>query len=346
MKAALAHSFGPPRSLVTADVPDPVAGPAEVLIEVAAAGVNFPDLLVVAGTYQILPPPPFTPGKEVAGIVRAVGEGVDRVAVGDRVVAQLEHGGYAELVAVPQAQVVSLPDGASFIDGAALGLAALTAHFALVRRAGLRPGETVLVTGASGGVGAAGVQIAKALEATVLAVVRDEEQAVAAKAQGADHVLLAGPSMRDEVKALTRGRGADVVLEMVGGDVFAQALRSTAWEGRLVVIGFASGDLPLVKAGHVLVKNISVMGLQVSDYRDREPESMRTVLADLLRLHVEGRLTVPVVRTYPLELAGEALEAIRSKAVTGKVVLTCRPSEERDRDLSPDGPDGTLTPWR
>nr|WP_239520693.1 NADPH:quinone oxidoreductase family protein [Blastococcus saxobsidens] len=306
-------------------MPDPVAGPGEVLVGVAAAGVNFPDILVVAGQYQILPERPFSPGKEIAGTVRAVGPGVDGFAVGDRVLAQIEHGGYAELVAVPAPQVVALPDEVPFVDAAAFGLGAITAHFALVRRAGLRPGETVLVTGAGGGVGSAGVQIAKALGASVVAVAQDEERAALARSQGADSVVLAGPSMRDEVMALTDGHGADVVLELVGGEVFAQSLRCTAWEGRLVVIGFASGDLPTIKAGHVLVKNLAVLGLQVSDYRDREPESVRAATEHLLELYVAGRLTVPVARTYPLEQAGAALEAVRSGSVAGKVVLTVDP---------------------
>ncbi|RZU32373.1 NADPH:quinone oxidoreductase family protein [Blastococcus saxobsidens] len=325
MRAALVQEFGPPETLVAGELADPVAGPGEVLVEVAAAGVNFPDILVVAGEYQILPERPFSPGKEIAGTVRAVGSGVAGFAVGDRVLAQIEHGGYAELVTVPEPQIVALPDEVPFVDAAAFGLGAITAHFALVRRAGLRPGETVLVTGAGGGVGSAGVQIAKALGATVVAVAQDEERAALARSQGADSVVLAGPSMRDEVLALTEGHGADVVLELVGGEVFAQSLRCTAWEGRLVVIGFASGDLPTIKAGHVLVKNLAVLGLQVSDYRDREPESVRAAIEHLLQLYVAGRLTVPVARTYPLEQAGAALEAVRSGSVAGKVVLTVDP---------------------
>ncbi len=327
MRAALVEDFGPPQVLVTREVPDPVAGAGEVLVEVAAAGVNFPDVLVVAGSYQILPERPFSPGKEVAGTVRAVGAGVDRFAPGDRVVAQIENGGYAELVVAPEAQVVALPDGVAFPEAAALGLASITAHFALVRRAGLRPGETVLVTGAGGGVGSAGVQIAKALGARVIAVARDEDRAAVAAQLGADHVLVAGPGLRDEVMALTDRRGADVVLESVGGDVFAQALRCTSWEGRLVVIGFASGGLPTIKAGHLLVKNIAVLGLQVSDYRDREPDAVRQVVEELLDLHVQGRLAVPVDRTHPLEEAGDALAAVQAGGLRGRVVLTVRRPE-------------------
>lgn len=326
MRAAVVDKFGPPNSLVIREVANPLAGPGEVLVEVEAAGVNFPDVMVVAGTYQNLPERPFSPGKEAAGTVRAVGDGVDRVRVGDRVLVQIEYGGYAELVVAPERQVVALPDAVPFLDAATLGLAAITAHFALVRRANLQPGETVLVTGAGGGVGSAGVQIAKALGATVIAVARDEERAILARQQGADHVLVAGPSLRDEVMALTHRGGANVVLESVGGDVFTQALRCTAWEGRLVVVGFASGDLPTVKVGHLLVKNLAVMGIQVSDYRDREPDTVRQIIEELLELYVQGRLTVPIDRTYPLDQAGTALAAVEAGGLRGRVVLTCRPA--------------------
>jgi NADPH:quinone reductase-like Zn-dependent oxidoreductase len=310
-------------------VADPVATPGTVLIDVAAAGVNFPDVLVVAGTYQILPPRPFTPGKEVAGTVRAVGDGVTSLRTGDRVLAQVEHGGYAELVAAPADQVVLLGDGIPDVEAAALGLAALTAHVALRRRARLQPGETVLVTGAGGGVGAAAVQLAKAWGATVIAVARDADRAAVSTAQGADHALVAGPDLRNEVRALTAGRGADVVVETVGGEVFTQALRATAWEGRLVVVGFASGEVPILKAGHLLVKNMSVLGLQVSDYRDREPETLRAAFDDLLALHAEHRLAVPVARTYPLDRAGDALADVQRGGLSGRVVLTCRPTRHR-----------------
>lgn len=329
MRAALVENFGPPKSLVIGEVADPIAGPGEVLVEVAAAGVNFADVLVVAGSYQILPELPFSPGKEIAGTVRAVGPGANRVRVGDRVLAQIEYGGYAQLVVAPERQVVVLADAVPFHEAAALGLAAITAHFALVRRANLRAGETVLVTGAGGSVGSAGVQIAKALGASVIAVARDQQRASLAARQGADHVLVAGPSLRDEVMALTHRCGANVVLESVGGELFAQALRCTAWEGRLVVIGFASGDLPTVKAGHLLVKNLTVMGIQVSDYRDREPDTVRQVIEELLELHVQGRLVVAIDHTYPLEQAGAALAAVAAGGLRGRVVLTCRPAPDQ-----------------
>jgi NADPH:quinone reductase len=331
MRASVVKDFGPPESLQLAEMPDPEAQPGTVVVRVEAAGVNFPDVLVVAGTYQILPSRPFSPGKEVAGTVHAIGEGVSDLSVGDRVMAQVEYGGYAELVEVPAGQVVPLPDELPAVEAAAMGLTGLTAHVALQRRARLRPGETVLVTGAGGGVGAAGVQLAKAWGATVIAVARDEERAAVAADQGADHVLVAVDTLRDDVRRLTDGRGADVVLETVGGDVFDQALRATAWEGRVVVIGFASGDLPTVKAGLLLVKNIGVLGLQVSDYRDREPEAVREALADLIALRVAGRFAVPVARTYSLAEAGAALADVARGGLTGRVVLTCTPATDPGR---------------
>jgi NADPH:quinone reductase-like Zn-dependent oxidoreductase len=320
MKAMRVETFGAPLVLTELPRPEPAAG--QVVIDVAVAGVNFPDLLVVDGTYQILPPLPFSPGKEVAGVVSAIGAGVSGIAVGDRVLAQIEFGGYAQVLAVPATNVVALPVGVSFAQAAACGLGYLTAHFALVRRARLAPGETVLVTGAGGGVGSGAVGLAKAMGAVVIAVAQDEARAALATDQGADHVLRSDRAdLRDRIRELTGGRGVDVVVETVGGEVFTAALRATAWEGRVVVIGFASGDIPTVKAGHVLVKNIAVLGLQVSDYRDREPESVRSALADILDLMAAGRLTVPIAATYPLEKASDALAAVRAGTAIGKVVL-------------------------
>ncbi|MGQ0843830.1 MAG: NADPH:quinone oxidoreductase family protein [Sporichthyaceae bacterium] len=320
MKAMRVETFGEP--LVLVELPQPTPAPGEVVIDVAVAGVNFPDLLVVDGTYQILPALPFSPGKEVAGVVSAVGADVAGIAVGQRVLAQIEYGGYREAVAVPASNVVVLPDGVSFAQAAACGLGYLTAHFALVRRAHLRAGETVLVTGAGGGVGSGAVGLAKAMGAVVIAVAQDDARAALALEQGADHVVRSDAAdLRDQIRALTDGRGVDVVVETVGGAVFAASLSATAWEGRVVVIGFASGEIPTVKAGHVLVKNIAVLGLQVSDYRDREPESVRLALGEILDLIAEGRLDVPIAAVYPLEKAGDALAAVRAGTAIGKVVL-------------------------
>jgi NADPH:quinone reductase len=322
VKAALVKEFGPPSALVIDEVPDPVPGPGEVLVDVAAASVNFPDLLVVDGSYQNLPDRPFSPGKDAAGRVTAVGAGVEKFRVGDRVLAMVEFGAYAERLVAPEAQVFHLPDDLDFVRAASFGLVYSTAWFGLVHRAGMAAGDIVLVTGAGGGVGSAGVQLAKAKGATVIALVRDENRAELARRHGADHVLVSDPSsLRDELMSLTDGHGVDVTLESLGGDVLSQVIRSTAWEGRIVVTGFASGGQNPIKPGHLLVKNISVMGLQSSDYRDRAPELMRSSMDEMLAMVQDGTLDPPVDRTYPLDEAAVALQHAQNGKVRGKLVI-------------------------
>lgn len=323
MRAVLVTEFGMPDKLVVADVDPSALGPDEVLIDARAIGVNFPDLLVIQGAYQTLPPLPFSPGKEVAGVVAATGRGVADLQPGDRVMAQVEWGAYREQVAAKATSCTPLPDGISFEEAAAFGLGYLTVYFGLVRRAGVRPGDWVLVTGAGGGIGSAGVQLAKALDARVIAVGQTEDQRQMALEQGADHVIGADPELlRDRVRELTAGHGADIVVESVGGDVFTQCMRALAWEGRLVIIGFAGGEIPTIMAGHVLVKNVTLIGLQSSDYRDREPESLQEAQRALLELHQQGRIKVSLTATYPLQEAAAALESVRTGAVRGKIVLT------------------------
>jgi len=319
----LVKQFGAPEQMSLEDLPTPVPGPGEVLIDARAIGVNFPDLLVIEGTYQILPELPFSPGKEVAGVVRAVGPGVESPNVGERVMAQVEHGAYREQVLAEANNVAVLPESVGYEAGAAFGLGYLTVYFGLVRRVRLKPGEWVLVTGASGGVGSAGVQLAKALGARVIAVGRTEDKRNFALEQGADHTIEFEPEgFKERVMELTDGHGADVILESVGGELFRACMRAIAWEGRLVIIGFAAGEIPTVKAGHVLVKNMDLIGVQSSDYREREPESFREAQEELLGLLTHGKIGVQVTATYPLEAAAEALEEIRDSRVRGKVVLT------------------------
>jgi len=323
VRALLVNEFGGPEALELADVAPPDPGPGEVVVQARAIGVNFPDLLVIGGTYQTLPERPFSPGKEVAGVVAATGPGVEVPRAGDRVIAQVEHGAYRELVTARADACVPLPDDISFADGAALGLVSLTAWLALVHRARLREGETALVTAAGGGIGSAAVQLARALGATVIASAASEDKRALAREQGAHHVLGADPeTLRDEVLELTGGRGADVVIESVGGALFGACLRATAWEGRLVVIGFAGGEIPAVKAGYLLVKNIAVLGLQSSDYRDRDPALMARALRESLELLRSGRMRSLVGSTYPLERAAEALGDLAAGRFRGKIVLT------------------------
>lgn len=327
MKALVVKQFGAPETLVIEERPTPVPGPGEVLVDVHASGVNFPDLMVIAGTYQILPPLPFIPGKECAGVVKAVGPGVTLVKPGDRVMVLIEYGAFAQQVVAKQINCHAIPDAMSFPEAAAMGLSYITAYFALVERAQLKPGETVLVTGAAGGVGLAAVQIAKALGAIVLAAVDAPEKAAVAKANGAAHIVDTTVAdlrnaLREQVFAATAKRGADVILDHVGGDVFDACLRAIAWCGRLVVIGFASGRVPELKAGHILVKNIAVIGLQISDYRDRQPEKFRAMRQQLLDLYSAGKIKPQVMATYALKDAALALNAVKDGKVIGKVVLT------------------------
>ena len=326
MRALLVHEHGPLESLTLGDAPDPTPGPGQVLVDVRAASINFPDLLVIGGTYQKLPPRPFSPGKDFAGVVASVGEGVTSCKPGDRVTAQIEFGAYAEKCVVREANCHVIPDSMSFADAAAMGLTYLTAHFSLCERARYQPGEVVLVNGAAGGVGVAAVQIAKALGATVIASVSSEDKAKLAKANGADHVVRTDvadirESFRQQVFEAIGKRGVDIIVDPVGGDVFDASFRTIAWSGRVVIVGFAEGRIPQIKAGILLVKNISLIGLQWSDYRDREPEKVRKVQRELFRMYEEGKLKPHVMATYPIEEHQKALAVVRDRKVVGKVVM-------------------------
>lgn len=326
MRAVLVRTPGPVAGHKVETIADPVPGPGEVLIEARAIGVNYPDLLVAQGKYQFAPPPPFSPGKEVAGIVVALGEGVSRFKLNERVMAQVEYGAYAEKVLARETACHRMAEGMPFEDGAALGLAYQTAYFALVERAACRPGESVLVTGASGGVGLAAVQIAKALGASVLAGVTSPEKGELCRRHGAGHVVdLSAPDLRESLRAQVFAalgkRGVDVVVDNVGGDAFDGALRALAWRGRLVVVGFASGRIPEVRANYLLLKNIAVIGLQWSDYRERDPEAVARAQSRLYDWYLEKKLKPLVTAAYPLERFAEALARFDARKVQGKLLL-------------------------
>jgi NADPH2:quinone reductase len=329
MRAVLVSAFGAVEGAGVADVADPTPRPGEVLVDVHAAPVNFVDLLVIGGTYQFRPELPFTPGKGPAGVVSAVGPDVTRFAIGDRVLAMAEIGGYAERVAVAQSQCYRLPPAMSFVEAASLSLAYDTAWFALRERGRLQPGETALVLGASGAVGLAAVQLAKAMGATVLAGIARMEKALEVRRAGADAVIdLSRSDLRDslraEVHAATAGRGADLVVDPLGGDPFDAALRAMAWRGRCVIVGFAAGRIPVVKANYLLVKNIEVSGLQISDYRKRQPELLAACYAELFAWYEAGKLRPADAELYPLERAAAALAAVRDRTARGRVVLAVR----------------------
>lgn len=327
MKALVIHEHGPLENLTLAEAPEPQPQAGQVLVDVKAASINFPDLLVIGGTYQNLPPRPFSPGKDLAGVVAAVGDGVITCKPGDRVCAQVEFGAYAEKCVAPQANCHLMPSGMSYAEAAAMGLTYLTAHFALVERGRMRAGETVLVTGAAGGVGYAAVQVAKALGAVVVAAVSSDEKAACAKSGGADHIVRTDvPDLRDalrkQIQSAAGARGVDLIVDSVGGDIFDASLRAIAWCGRLVIVGFAAGRIPEIKAGYVLVKNIELIGLQISDYRDRQPEKVRQVQRQLFDLYERGLIKPHVMARFPLEDHRRALELVKERKAIGKIVLT------------------------
>lgn len=328
MRAIQVTEFAPKGNTEIQQVTESVPGFHEVVINAHFMALNFPDLLLMQGNYQLKPSLPFTLGRDVAGIVQAVGEGVDEFSVGDRVCGQLEYGAFSELVVCPVSQCYQLPDGISLEEGAALGLAYQTAYFALMQRARFKAGESVLILGAAGSVGLATVQLVKALGGSIIAGVMTTDQAEIVKANGADHVVyLEGDdlknSLRDQVNSATDGKGADVVIDPVGGEVFSAALRCLAWQGRLVVVGFAAGGIPEVRVNYLLLKNIEVSGLQWTSYRDFEPESTRQAQDHIFKLYNQGALRPPrIARIYPLEHYKDALTDLERGGMNGKLLLT------------------------
>ncbi|CAH2894564.1 MAG: hypothetical protein PCALPYG88_6609 [uncultured Paraburkholderia sp.] len=309
------------------DVLDPQPGIGEVLIDVRAAAVHYPDWLVITGRYQTIPPEPFVPGKEAAGVVHQVGEGVANLKRGDRVLLHVDDGAFATRVVVRKERCRLLPERMEFNEAVSIGLAAQTAWFALMERGGYQPGMSVLVTGATGAVGYAAVQIAAALGADVLAGVNSIERAKPLLKNVPCRLINLGASdlrsaLRDEVLGATGGKGVDIVIDMLGGDVFDASLRTLRWNGRMVSVGFAAGRVPEVKAGYLLVKNLTVTGLQWTDYRDREPAKVASAHAALARMWERGQLRQNVMQPLPLDRIEHALRLIESRQTTGRLVLT------------------------
>ncbi len=323
MRAVVCRELSGPQSLNVEEDPDPKPGPGEVAIDVAAAGVNFADTLMVTGKYQEKPELPFTPGLELAGRVTALGAGVTGVAPGDRVIGLVDRGAFAEVALVRADEVYPIPDSMDFDVAAGFPITYGTAHGALVWRAELKPGETLLVHGAAGGVGLAAVDVGKALGAEVIATAGGPEKLEIARAHGADHLVdYRSEDIRERVKALTGGRGADVVFDPVGGEVFMASLRAVAWGGRLLVIGFAAGKVPEIPANLLLVKNLAVLGLYWGAYRQKAPALLRAQFETLTGWYAEGRLAPLVSHRLDLAEAGRALDLLLTRKATGKVVLT------------------------
>lgn len=321
MHAIVCEQFGPPSSLAWREVADPVAGPGELVIEVAAAGVNFPDLLSIQNLYQFKPPLPFSPGGEIAGVVAAVGAGTS-FAVGDRVMALVGFGGFAERVLATPLQCAKLPDGMPFEIAAGFLYTYGTSYHALVHRAALRAGETVLVLGAAGGVGLAAVQIAKRLGARVVAAASTDEKLELCKREGADALI--NYSSTDLRTALRPLGGVDVVYDPVGGDLSEPALRALKPGGRHLVVGFARGEIPRVPLNIPLLKECSVVGVQWGVWARREEAAQAAMVDELLRWWQAGELHPHVHRTYPLERAAEALDDLAARRVRGKAILVTR----------------------
>ena len=323
MKAVLCKAFGPPETLALEDVEAPALAPGSIRIAVAAAGVNFPDLLLIEGKYQVRPPFPFSPGLECAGTVAELGPGVAGPAPGTRVLAFLSHGCMAEEVVAPAECVIPIPDAMPFDVAAAFPVVYATSYHALVGRGALAEGETLLVQGAAGGVGLSAVEIGKRLGATVIAAASSDEKLSLAREHGADHLInYRTEDLRERVKAVTDGRGADVIYDPVGGDIFDASMRCIAWNGRLLVIGFASGRIAEAKTNIVLLKEISVVGVAWGAFSKRDSAANRAYFDDLFRWYEAGALKPRVSRRLPLEDAAMALDAFRSRSVVGKQVLT------------------------
>jgi len=322
MRAIVVDRWQEPKELVAREVPEPKPREHEVVIDVEAAGCNFFDILLVQGKYQMKPPFPFTPGAEVAGVVRELGSAVRGAAVGDRVFAGVPLGAFAERVALPAGALQRMPDGMSFPEGAAFPVVYPTSYAALVYRANLRAGETLLVHAAAGGVGVAAVQIGKALGARVIATAGGADKLEVARRAGADEAIdYSKDDWVDAVKRLTGGRGADVIYDPVGGDVFEGSMKCIAWNGRLLVIGFAGGVIPEVKANRILLKNISVVGLHWGAYAQNEPERVPETFAGLARLYASGHVRPLIFGTYGLDEVPQALDALASRGTYGKVII-------------------------
>jgi NADPH2:quinone reductase len=322
MRAMMATQWGEPGDLQLTELPDLQPGPRQVAIDVRASACNFFDILMVQGKYQVRPPLPFSPGGEVAGVVRAVGPGVERIAPGDRVFAMLGWGGFATMALAPIDSVFRMPDSMSFEHGAAFGVVYQTSYFGLVYRAQLRAGETLLVHAAAGGVGLAAVLIARALGARVLATAGSANKMNIACEHGADEAYdYTTPDWVERVKAATGGRGADVIYDPVGGDVFDLSTKCLAFGGRLLVIGFASGRIPSIQVNRILLKNISVVGLHWGAYRQHDPARIPQAMEALFDLYSRGKLRPVVSSTWPLADAAGALAEIASRRSVGKVLL-------------------------
>ena len=323
MKAMLCKVLGPPESLSLTEMPSVPVGKGQVRVAVHAAGVNFPDTLIIAGKYQFKPALPFAPGHEIAGVVSEVGEGVGAYKVGDRVIGMCGHGGYADEIVLDTANLLPMPKNMSFNEGAAFTMTYGTSYYALKQRGDLKKGETLLVLGAAGGVGLTAVELGHVMGARVIAAAGSDAKLAITKKYGATGLVnYTTAKMRDAVKELTDGKGADVIYDAVGGDAFDEAIRCINWLGRLLVIGFASGRIPSLPANLALLKSCDVRGVFYGAWRGRDPQDAAQNFKELLQMFADGKLHPHVSMTFPLEKAADAMKALLSRQATGKVVIT------------------------
>ncbi len=333
MKAIRCTSYGPPENLVLEEIDDLVPGDNEAVVDVHAASLNFPDTLQIQGKYQFQPPMPFTPGSEVGGVVRAVGSKLEGFSPGDRVMATPSIGGMAEQVIVPAAGLRKIPDSMDYRTAAGFAMVYTTAYHALKQRAQLQPGETLLVLGASGGVGLAAVELGKLMGARVIAAASSDEKLEFVRQAGPDELLNYGDGggdgggdgeLKEKVKALTDGKGADVIYDPVGGDLFDQATRCIAWNGRLLVVGFASGRIPQYPANLALLKGSAMVGVFLGRFRKEEPDAYEQNFHELFDMYTQGRIKPIVTRTYALDDYVAAFNVFKERKVMGKVILDVR----------------------
>ncbi len=325
MKAVVCKAWGLPETLVVEDLPEPQPKAGDVLVDIVSAGVNFPDVLIIQNKYQFKPELPFTPGNELAGTVRAVGAGVNGLKVGDRVFGYVPHGAFAQQIVAAEGNLIRMSDTMDFDTAAALTLTYGTSHHAVVDRAQLQAGETMLVLGAAGGVGLAAIEIGKALGAKVIAAASTDEKLAVCREHGADETInYSSEDLREGIKRCTGGKGPDVIYDPVGGSYTEAAFRSIAWRGRHLMIGFANGEIPKLPLNLALLKGASVVGVFWGDFLRREPAQHTAAMQELMRWHAAGKIRPHVSATYALEQTPQALLDMASRKVTGKIVIRAR----------------------
>ena len=322
MKAVVCKAWGLPDTLVVEELPDPQPGPGQVALDVQAAGVNFPDVLIIQGKYQFKPELPFTPGSELSGVVRCVGDGVTAFKPGDKVIAFCSTGAFAEQIVVPQQALMPMPPGMDFDTAAAITLTYGTSHHAVVDRAQLKEGETMLVLGAAGGVGLAAIEIGKALGARVIAAASSDEKLAVCREHGADATInYSTEDLREAIKAATGGKGPDVIYDPVGGIYAEPAFRSIGWRGRYLVVGFANGEIPKLPLNLTLLKGASLMGVFWGEFAKREPKANMAAMRQLMGWMAEGKVRPRISGRYSLADVALALNDMAARKVTGKVVI-------------------------